>query len=212
MKKVVMKQPEGKAAEGLRARKRRKTRERIVDAALKLFLERGFDAVTVDEIAATADVSKRSFFDYFPTKEDVIFAWQDAFAEALAAAVAARPAKEPLTRVVEDALSASITAAANPASLAVERLIRNTPALQERDHVKYARLERRLALALMNRERSERGKFRAQLVAAIVIAGMRIGSEQWHREGRTDSSNAQEFTTAMFRRVWAELHELVCAE
>ena len=195
-------------SEGLRARKRRQTRERIVNAALQLFSERDFDSVTVDEIAAAADVSKRSFFDYFPTKEDVIFAWQDEFGKALAAAIAARPAKEPLARTIEEALTSSLAEAANPASLAVDRLIRNTPALRERDYVKYARLEQTLAGALMERERSERGRFRARLLAAIVIAGMRLGNEQWYREGKTNSSNTKEFTKRMFRLVWNELYEI----
>jgi len=164
-----------KPVEGMRARKRRQTRERIVNAALQLFSAKGFDAVTVDEIAATADVSKRSFFDYFPAKEDVIFAWQDDFGKVLAAAIAARPARESPVRTVD---------------------------------VKYARLEQTLAEALMVREKSARGKFRAQLLAAIVIAGMRLGNEQWYREGKTDSSNAMEFTKRIFRLVWNELYEI----
>ncbi len=194
--------------EGMRARKRRQTRERIVNAAVQLFSAKGFDTVTVDEIAATADVSKRSFFDYFPTKEDVIFAWQDDFGKVLAAAIAARPARESPVRTVEEALTACLATAANPASLAVDRLIRSTPALRERDYVKYARLEQTLAESLMVREKSARGKLRAQLLAAIVIAGMRLGNEQWYREGKTDSSNTKEFTKRMFRLVWNELYEI----
>ncbi len=196
------------STEGMRARKRRQTRERIVNAALQLFSERGFDSVTVDEIAASADVSKRSFFDYFPTKEDVVFAWQDEFGKALTVAIAARPKSESITRTVEEAMTASIGAAASPASLAVDRLIRSTPALRERDYVKYQRLEQALAGALVDRERGERGKFRAHLLAAIVIAGLRLGNEQWYAEGKTDSSNTKQFTQKMFRLVWAELYEL----
>jgi AcrR family transcriptional regulator len=63
---------EAEAPEGRRERKRRQTRERIEQAAMALFLERGFDATTIEDITEAADVSKRSFFDYFPSKEDVV--------------------------------------------------------------------------------------------------------------------------------------------
>jgi hypothetical protein len=93
------------------------------------------------------------------------FACRDEFGKILAAVIPAQPPKESLTRTVEEAVTSFITAAANPASLAVDRLIRNTPALRERDYVKYARLVQTLAGALMGRERSDRGRFRADATA-----------------------------------------------
>ncbi|MGV9316492.1 TetR/AcrR family transcriptional regulator [Streptomyces sp. NPDC003691] len=57
---------------GLRARKRERTRDAIGDAAVSLFLERGFDRVSVNDIAAAAEISKPTLFRYFPTKEDLV--------------------------------------------------------------------------------------------------------------------------------------------
>jgi len=123
--------------EGRRERKRRQTRERIEEAAMSLFLKRGFDGTTIEDITEAADVSKRSFFDYFPSKEEVVFAWQDSFADSLAAAVAERPADEPAVKVVEEALTSAIMAALDPQSLALHDLIRETPVLCARNQLKY---------------------------------------------------------------------------
>jgi AcrR family transcriptional regulator len=79
---------------GLRARKRLQTRQRIEDCALRLFTQRGFDAVTVEEICAAADVSHATFYRYFGAKEEVVFAYRNEFQQGLRDAIGAA-AEEP---------------------------------------------------------------------------------------------------------------------
>lgn len=195
------------AAEGLRERKRRQTRERISDAAMTLFLENGFEATTVDDIAAKADVSKRSFFDYFATKEDVVFAWQDNFGTALAAAVAARPLAEPLIAVVEEALVEAAVAATEPRALAISKLIHSAPALGARDQLKYTRLEQTLAAALTERASDEAGRLRARLIAMVTIGAIRIGAEGWN--DRPQSEPVEAYVRRVLKSVWTEIGAFV---
>ena len=79
------------ATNGLRERKKERTRRLIADTAQALFRERGFDSVTVAEIAAAADVSEGTVFNYFPAKEDLFWSGMDVFEARLVEAVAARP-------------------------------------------------------------------------------------------------------------------------
>ena len=76
---------------GLRERKKAKTRATIQAEALRLFREQGYDATTVEQIAAAAEVSESTFFRYFPTKEDILFADHLALEEGLAEALAQGP-------------------------------------------------------------------------------------------------------------------------
>src|SRR5690242_19094138 len=91
---------------GLRERKKLRTREQITEAAIGLFAKRGFDGTTVDDIAAAADVSRRTFFRYFARKEDVILAWKRETANELRDALAARPPEEAPLEAVQGALTA----------------------------------------------------------------------------------------------------------
>jgi len=75
---------------GLRERKKQRTREAIAAAAMELFAERGFDAVTVADVARAADVATATVFNYFPRKEDLVYSRLEVFEEALLAAIRGR--------------------------------------------------------------------------------------------------------------------------
>src|ERR1700716_343970 len=79
---------------GLRERKKQRTRETIARAAHELFAERGYHETTLPDIAGAADVSTRTIFAYFPSKEDILFSDFAAMKEALAQALAERPEGE----------------------------------------------------------------------------------------------------------------------
>src|SRR5437763_13567192 len=82
------------AHQGLRERKKQRTRELIAETAWRLFADRRFDAVTVAEVAAAAEVSPATVFNYFPTKEDLVYGRMEAFEEELLGATRDRPAGE----------------------------------------------------------------------------------------------------------------------
>jgi AcrR family transcriptional regulator len=90
---------------GLRERNKLRRHEQITEAALGLFARRGFDGTTIEEIAAAADVSRRTFFRYFARKEDVILDWKRRTADELREALAARPAGESPLDAVHNALA-----------------------------------------------------------------------------------------------------------
>jgi AcrR family transcriptional regulator len=121
--------------EGLRERKKRATRDAIAATARRLFAERGFDAVTVAEVAAAADVSEKTVFNHFPAKEDLVFAGGEARLAQLAAAIVQRPAGTSVLEVFRassEAMLDAIAAGAGEDRLVVPRIVRDSPTLQQR--------------------------------------------------------------------------------
>jgi AcrR family transcriptional regulator len=190
-------------ASGLRQRKREETRERLTRAAMALFLERGFEAATIDDIAAAADVSRRSFFHYFATKEDVVVAWQEDIAALLTDEVAARPASESMLTAAENAIAAAMKRIDPAEALAMARLKRDNPSLQARDQLQYERLERALAEGLARRTSRKSEKLQARLVAMIATGAMRLGGEVWVTEEAREKPEA--FVKRMFDAIRAIL-------
>jgi AcrR family transcriptional regulator len=118
---------------GLRERKKLRTRRAIAAAALRLFDERGYEETTISDIAAAAEVSPRTFFSYFPSKDDVVFAEMDERLADMRARLAERPAGEaPMAtfRRVTEALLQAIAAEDGEHGAIQVALIRERPSLQ----------------------------------------------------------------------------------
>jgi AcrR family transcriptional regulator len=159
---------------GLRERKKQQTRDAIVDAALRLFAERGYERTTVADIAAAVDIAPRTFFGYFAAKEDVVFHDFDDLFERFAAGLAERPEGG----TVVDALRAVIAGFIeevdfdDPLERVRRRLIVETPALAERDRALFGRFEHVLAEAVARDFAVPADSVRPRMVAAAATAAM----------------------------------------
>lgn len=139
---------------GLRERKKQQTRQLIADTAWRLFADRGFDHVTVAEVAREAEVALATVFNYFPTKEDLFFSRLEAFGQRMVEAVGAREAGEPALAALRRFLlpSGGLVArveAGDAEALerlrTVNRVIAGSPALQARERQVVARYADSLA-------------------------------------------------------------------
>jgi len=172
----------GDTQPGLRERKRRQTRQRIIDSGLKLFLANGFEATTLDALAAAAEISRRTFFSYFTSKEEVVMAWQDGAEEALHAAVVAEaPGKSPL-EAARAALIRLVPLFETHNFVELDRLMRSTETLRARKQGHYERQERSLyaTLAAIWPEPERQARLRA--VAMVAIGCLRLATERWLAE------------------------------
>jgi AcrR family transcriptional regulator len=121
--------------EGLRERKKRRTRQAIAEAAMELFKAHGFDAVTVADVARAADVSEKTVFNYFPAKEDLVLHGGDERRAALIEAIRSRPAGAPLVKPFREATMDFIDAVERgPVEniVALPRLVAQSKALRDR--------------------------------------------------------------------------------
>jgi AcrR family transcriptional regulator len=139
---------------GLRERKKQQTRQLIADTAWRLFADRGFDRVTVAEVAREAEVALATVFNYFPTKEDLFYSRLEAFGQRMVEAVASRREGEPALVALRRFLLASgglvaQVEAGDPEAVerlrTVNRVIADSPALQARERQVIARYADSLA-------------------------------------------------------------------
>lgn len=134
---------------GLRERKKQQTHQLIGDAAARLFAERGYDAVTVAEVARAADVSEMTVFNHYPAKEDLFFSGMQFFEERLLQAVRDRPADKPVLvafgRQIVDSCAALATPGRIRAVAEAGRVLRASRPLLARERDIVSRYTRELA-------------------------------------------------------------------
>jgi AcrR family transcriptional regulator len=159
---------------GLRERKKQQTRRAIADAAKRLFLERGFDQVSVAEVARAADVSEQTVFNYFPSKEDLVFERMDTFEHELLSAVRDRPVGEPAFRAfVRFILDRSDTALSGDGRRRVAdltRLVNASPSLMGRERQIVAKYAEALAALLAEQTGAAPDDIEPRLAAEAMMA------------------------------------------
>lgn len=171
------------ATTGLRERKKAETREALRAAAIRLFLEQGPAAVTVNDICEAARVSRRTFFNYFESKEGALFAWDQRLTDRLAASLAARPPQEaPLTalrRAMDDTLPGFAEQTGWPAR---KELFSVYPELRTKILNAVFRLETRLTVTLTDRLGCASDGLYPRLLAGVTTAVFRVAFTTWEPE------------------------------
>src|SRR5262245_35250081 len=161
---------------GLRERKKKQTRELLVDVARKLFSERGFENVSVAEIARVADVSQATVYNYFPTKEDLVYHRLETFESELLQAVRDRRSGEAVldafARFVLEPRGFFVVQDEQRADelIAVTRMIAASPTLVAREEQLFARFTASLAREIAAETRAGEGDIRPQVAAGALIA------------------------------------------
>jgi AcrR family transcriptional regulator len=153
---------------GLRETKKHETRREIADTAMRLFVQRGFEHVTVAEVAAAARVSEKTVFNYFPTKEDLFFDEVPEREARLVAAIRDRGAGESLVAALHRLQADQCPRLCSAGFGTFARIIEESPALQAKELEVMAQLNETLAKAI----RDELG---VQEIDAKIAANMLIG-------------------------------------
>jgi AcrR family transcriptional regulator len=168
-----------------RAQARATVRARIAQAVFTIFAERGFDATTATEAAEAAGISRASFFRYFSSKEEAVFAAQEAMGEQIAAALADRPADEDSWTALRRAFDVGVSNyEQNPAeTLKRVRLARGTPALRAHELERQQQWQQMISEVLAPRLGLETGDVRAEAVAGAAMAAFSAAVFSWAEAG-----------------------------
>jgi len=174
----------------LAERKRQLVRDELAEAALRLLAKQGFEETTVDELAAAAGVSRRTFFRYFASKEDVVISSVVVVTQGIVAEVAARPAEEPPAVAIREAVKIVTLedfAEDRAKSVALIRHTQNIPALRARFAERQDLLRDDLAEVLARRAGRDKPAPRDQFAAGLGLLAFVGALQYWAAsDGRAD--------------------------
>ena len=177
------------ARPGLRERKKRETRERIASVALRLFAERGYDQTTLAEIAEAADVSTRTIFGYFESKEDILFCDEPAFFEQLKQMLDQRAPGLTTIDVLREFISETNKPDEN--ALLRKKIVRSEEALRLAERARFAQAEQMIAESIARDLDSGPGDIRPSIVAASMTAAFTTMRDRLEAESGEPISHDQ---------------------
>lgn len=166
--------------EPLRARRRRLLQDEIERIAIRQFLEHGYDAVSIDDIAAAAGMSGRTFFRYYGRKDEILRRYQSGLSEALLDTFTTQPADAPALQALRAAY-ATTSAVAEPDRervRAIGRLLATAPAIHARS-VGEALLDDRLTREFARRSGVHSSDLLAAVTTAAISAAAQVGWNRW---------------------------------
>ena len=184
---------------GLRERKKAKTRQTITDTALRLFTERGFDQVTVAEVAREAEVSQATLFNYFPTKEDLLFSRMGEYEARLVDAIRDRDAGTSVVEALTDFLLRPqhdrLSSRDSKFLATMARMVTSSPALVARERQVFAEHTAELAAVLADQTHAEPEDLAPSVVANALMGVHRAVLDSVRRralDGQTNPSLARD--------------------
>ena len=164
--------------EGLRERKRRETRRRIAEEGLRLFAENGYDATTLETVAAEAQISARTLFYYFKTKDEILHFWQGSgFLEALGSRLLAQKREQEPLEAVRQCLLQLISRYDTQESVIVDRVLNASEALRMRKQLIYLQMEQTVFAALCELWPEPTRRASLRTVAMMAIGAVRLAVE-----------------------------------
>jgi AcrR family transcriptional regulator len=170
------------AGGGLREQKKQETKKRITEKGIALFLQRGIDHTTLDEIAEAAGISRRTFFYYFASKDEILLSLQSGIGEMLADAVRKAPATSTPIDAVRDAVVSVCNSIPTTDMIQMDRLMRTSPSVQARKQVSYIQQEGEIHKALRERWPEPERSTALRVVAMLSVGAMRIAGDMFNRE------------------------------
>ncbi|MFF9322012.1 TetR/AcrR family transcriptional regulator [Streptomyces sp. NPDC014735] len=171
---------------GRRERKKAATRQKIADTALRLFLERGYEAVGIRDVAAEADVAVTTVFSHFSSKEALVFEQDDVFEQRLTQAVTGRAPHEPLIPALRREIQSLVRHCTADSTTPIWRMIDESPALRKYEESMRLRHAESLATAIAADPDLSQTTTASRTIARFVIDAYSLAREAPHPDAALD--------------------------
>jgi AcrR family transcriptional regulator len=172
-------------AQGLRERKKQRTRQSIIDTAIRLFSEQGYNETTLVQIADEVEISPSTFFNYFSAKVDIVFDVLDAVIESGRERILGRPASEPATHALVSWVKHDLHAIEAPYTEAlrdIPKIVASVPELQAEERLRLTQLEDVFAAAYAHDLGESADGVRSRVMATIALRGMVDVWQSWYEQ------------------------------